>query len=135
MSENKILRSIPHQKQRKSEAPAGETLTVIGSGMEIVGSLESTGLVNVAGRVLGNVNAAGQVRVARGGHVDGDVHAREAVLDGEITGSIVAERVEVQASAVIHGDITASKLIIHEGAVLNVELVPSAPMAQQRGAA
>ncbi len=63
------------------------------------------------------------------------MHAREAVLDGEITGSIVAERVEVQASAVIHGDITASKLIIHEGAVLNVELVPSAPMAQQRGAA
>ena len=135
MSENKILRSIPHQKQRKSETPAAETLTVIGSGMEIVGSLESTGLVNVAGRVLGNVNAAGQVRVARGGHVDGDVHAREAVLDGEITGSIVAERVEVQASAVIHGDITASRLIIHEGAVLNVELVPSAPMAQQRGAA
>jgi cytoskeletal protein CcmA (bactofilin family) len=135
MSENTILRPIPQKKQRKSEASAAETLTVIGSGMEIVGSLESTGLVNVAGRVLGNVNAAGQVRVARGGHVDGDVHAREAVLDGEITGSIVAERVEVQASAVIHGDITASRLIIHEGAVLNVELVPSAPMAQQRGAA
>ena len=134
MSENTILRPIPRTKQRKSEAPASETLTVIGSGMEIVGSLESTGLVNVAGRVLGNVNAAGQVRVARGGHVDGDVHAREAVLDGEITGSIVAERVEVQASAVIHGDITASKLIIHEGAVLNVEVVPSAPVAQ-RGAA
>ncbi len=135
MSENTILRHISQKKQRKSEASAAETLTVIGSGMEIVGSLESTGLVNVAGRVLGNVNAAGQVRVARGGHVDGDVHAREAVLDGEITGSIVAERVEVQASAVIHGDITASRLIIHEGAVLNVELVPSAPMAQQRGAA
>ena len=133
MSKNTIL-PIPQTKQRKSEAPAGETLTVIGSGMEIVGSLESTGLVNVAGRVLGNVNAAGQVRVARGGHVDGDVHAREAVLDGEITGSIVAERVEVQASAVIHGDITASKLIIHEGAVLNVEVVPPAPTAQ-RGAA
>ncbi len=134
MSENTILRPIPQQKKRKSEASAGQTLTVIGSGMEIVGSLDSTGLVRVAGKVLGNVNAAGQVLVARGGHVDGDVHAREAVLDGEITGSIVAERVEVQASAVIHGDITASRLIIHEGAVLNVEVVPQAPTAQ-RGAA
>ncbi len=134
MSENTILRPIPQQKKRKSEASAAQTLTVIGSGMEIVGSLDSTGLVRVAGKVLGNVNAAGQVLVARGGHVDGDVHAREAVLDGEITGSIVAERVEVQASAVIHGDITASRLIIHEGAVLNVEVVPCAPMAK-RGAA
>ncbi|MCZ6858641.1 MAG: polymer-forming cytoskeletal protein [Gemmatimonadetes bacterium] len=134
MSENTIPRPTPQQKKRKSEASAAQTLTVIGSGMEIVGSLESTGLVRVAGKVLGNVNAAGQVMVARGGHVDGDVHAREAVLDGEITGSIVAERVEVQASAVIHGDITASRLIIHEGAVLNVEVVPCAPRAK-RGAA
>ena len=134
MSENTILRPTPGQKKRKSEASERQTLTVIGSGMEIVGSLQSTGLVRVAGKVLGNVNAAGQVLVARGGHVDGDVHAREAVLDGEITGSIVAERVEVQASAVIHGDITASRLIIHEGAVLNVEVVPCAPMAK-RGAA
>ena len=134
MSENTTLRPTPQQKKRKSEASERQTLTVIGSGMEIVGSLDSTGLVRVAGKVLGNVNAAGQVLVARGGHVDGDVHAREAVLDGEITGSIVAERVEVQASAVIHGDITASRLIIHEGAVLNVEVVPCAPMAK-RGAA
>ena len=66
--------------------------------------------------------------------MDGDVYAREAVLDGEITGSIVAERVEVQASAVIHGEITTSKLMIHEGAMLDVQVLPPAPIAQ-RGAA
>ena len=123
MSENTGLLPFRQQKQQKSEASANETVSFIGSGMEIVGSVNSPGVVRVAGTVLGNVKAATQVLVARGGKVDGDVHAREAVLDGEITGSIVAERVEVQSSAVIHGNITASKLMIHEGAWLNCELV------------
>ncbi len=105
-------------------------MSFIGSGMQIVGSVDSPGVVRVAGTILGSVNAT-QVLVARGGKVDGDVHAREAVLDGEITGSIVAERVEVQASAVIHGDIRTSKLMIHEGAVLDVEVGPQAPIAQR----
>ncbi len=129
MSEKTKLLPFPSQKERKSGASESDTVSFIGGGMRVVGSVDSPGAVRVAGTVLGNVNAATQLLVARGGKVDGDVHALEAVLDGEITGSIVAERVEVQSSAVIHGDITASKLMIHEGAVLNVELVP------QQGAA
>ncbi len=134
MREKASLLPFPSKKERESSAPGSDTVSFIGSDMQVVGSMESPGVIRVAGAVLGNVNAAMQVLVARGGKVDGDVHTREAVLDGEVSGSIVAERVEVQASAVIHGDITASKLIIHEGAVLNVEVVPPSSTAQ-RGAA
>ena len=108
----------------KPGAPESETVSFIGSGMHVVGSVDSAGVIKVAGTVLGNVNAARQVLVARGGKVDGDVHAHEAVVDGEISGSIVADRVEVQSSAVIHGDIMTPMLMIHEGAVLDVEVVP-----------
>ena len=134
MREKTSLLPFPSQNQRKSEAPESETVSFIGSGMQIVGSVDSPGVIRVAGTVLGSVSAARQVLVARGGKVDGDVHAREVVLDGEITGSIVAERVEVQASAVIHGDIMTPTLMIHEGAVLDVEVMPQVPLAQ-RGAA
>ncbi len=130
MAEKTSLLSFPLQKHWESEASASETVSLIGSGMQIVGSVDSPGVVRVAGTILGSVNAT-QVLVARGGKVDGDVHAREAVLDGEITGSIVADRVEVQASAVIHGDIQTSKLMIHEGAVLDVEVVPPSSVAQR----
>jgi cytoskeletal protein CcmA (bactofilin family) len=115
-------------------ARESETESFIGIGMHVVGSVDSAGVVRVAGTVLGNVNATRQVLVAHGGKVDGEVHAREAVLDGEIIGSIVAERVEVQASAVIHGDITASTLMIHEGAFLDVELVRQPGVAQREPA-
>ncbi len=134
MAEKTSLLSFPMQKHRESEPSASETVSFIGSGMHIVGSVDCAGVVTVAGTVLGNVSAASQVLVARGGKVDGNVAAREAVLDGEVTGSIVAERVEVQASAVIDGEIRTSKLMIHEGAVLDVDVVPQAPIAQ-RGAA
>jgi cytoskeletal protein CcmA (bactofilin family) len=134
MREKASLLSFPSQKQRKSEAPDSDTVSFIGSGTHVVGTVDCPGAVRVAGSVLGNVNAAMQVLVARGGKVDGDVHAREAVLDGEITGSIVADRVEVQSSAVIHGDITTPKLMIHEGAVLDVVVVPQ-PSVAQRGVA
>ncbi len=134
MSENGGLLPFRQQKQRKSETSPSQTVSFIGSGTRILGSVDCAGVVTVAGTVLGNVNAASQVLVARGGKVNGDVAAREAVLDGEITGSIVAERVEVQASAVVHGEIRTSKLMIHEGAVLDVDVLPQAPIAQ-RGAA
>ncbi len=128
MAEKTSLLSFPLQKHWESEASASETVSLIGSGMQIVGSVDSPGVVRVAGTILGSVNAT-QVLVARGGKVDGDVHAREAVLDGEVTGSIVAERVEVQSSAVIRGEITTPRLMIHEGAVLDVELVPQPRVA------
>lgn len=82
-------------------------VSVIGAGMRVVGRVHSSSVVKVAGTVLGNVSADGQVLVAKGGWVEGDVYVREVVLDGEVRGSVtVEERVEIQESAVIHGDIT-----------------------------
>lgn len=48
------------------------------------------------GTVLGNISAD-QALVMKGGKVNGNVNAREAILGGEVKGSIVVEeRVEVQ---------------------------------------
>jgi cytoskeletal protein CcmA (bactofilin family) len=112
-------------------------VSVIGEGMEVVGSVHSSGVVKVSGTVLGDVSADVQLLVAKGGRVEGDVCGREVVLNGEVCGSVVAEkRVEVQGSAVIHGDITTPRLMIHEGAAVDSDvcMVDSKAVAQ-RGAA
>ena len=63
------------------------------------------GVVRVEGRVNGNVSAGIQVLLAEGGLVEGDLHTKEAVLGGEVRGTVTAEdRVEVQATASVHGD-------------------------------
>jgi len=80
--------------------------------MRIMGNVHCAGVVKVAGTVIGDVSADGQVLVAKGGRVEGDVQAGEAVLNGEVIGPIVADRVEIQASAVIRGEITTSCFMI-----------------------
>ena len=110
------LRIVGANKQRLE-------VSVIGEDMEVVGSVRSSGVLKVAGTVLGDVSADAQLLVAKGGRVKGDVCAREVVLNGEVYGSVVAEqRVELQGSAVIHGDITTPRLMIHEGAAVDSDV-------------
>ena len=99
--------------------------------MRIMGNVHCAGVVKVAGTVIGDVSADGQVLVAKGGRVEGAVQAGEAVLNGEVIGPIVADRVEVQACAVIRGEITTPRFVIHEGAVLDVLVTKPALVEEQ----
>src|SRR5690242_4693889 len=100
------------------DAEAG--LSIIGTGMRVVGDITADGVVKIEGTVVGTVRAARQVLIAKGGEVEGDVIAREAIIGGEVRGAIFAEeRVEVQASSVVHGDIQAKRLLVEEGGEIN----------------
>lgn len=112
-------------------------VSVIDASMRVVGRVHSSSVVTIAGTVLGSVSADDQVIVRKGGRVKGDVEAREVVLNGRVDGSVNArERLEIQASAVVHGDLHAPQLIVHEGAVIHgdVSMVESGTESQ-RGAA
>ncbi len=99
--------------------------------MRVMGDVHCAGVLRVAGTVIGKVSADSQVLVAKGGRVEGAVQAAEAVLNGEVTGPIVADRVEIQASSVIRGEITTSCFMIHEGAVLDVDVTKPALAEEQ----
>src|SRR5213596_1627381 len=95
-------------------------LSIIGAGMRVVGDISADGVVKIEGSVNGTVRAAKQVLVARGGEVEGDVVSREAIIGGEVRGGIYAEeRVELQATSVVHGDISTRKLFVQEGGEIN----------------
>jgi len=52
--------------------------------------------------------------------VEGDVISREAIIGGEVRGSIRAdERIEIQSTSVVHGDIAAKRLLVQEGGEIN----------------
>jgi len=102
----------------QGDAEAG--LSIIGTGMRVVGDITAEGVVKVEGTVVGTVRAGRQVLVAKGGTVEGDVMAREAIIGGEVRGSIHAdERVEIQTASVVHGDIATRRLLVHEGGEIN----------------
>lgn len=101
------------------EQPMGG-LSIVAVGMTVRGDIESNGTVKVEGTVEGHVQAKNQVLVAKGGVVDGDIDAREAVVGGQANGAIRAlERVEIQSGATVNGDITTRRISVAEGGSLN----------------
>ena len=95
-------------------------LSIIASGMRIVGDIESAGVIKVDGHIDGSVSGARQVLIARGGTIHGNVHADEIVIGGLVAGAVVAaERLELQETAVVNGDIETTSIIVLDGAKIN----------------
>jgi cytoskeletal protein CcmA (bactofilin family) len=96
-------------------------LSILSRGIRLTGTLETSGVVRVEGEVEGDLRArGGQVLVAPGGVVQGDVEAALAVIAGDVRGKIVAtELVELKAGSVVHGDITTPRITVEEGGAVN----------------
>src|SRR3989449_285564 len=91
-------------------------LSIIGTGMRVVGDITADGVVKIEGTVVGTVRAGRQVLVGKGGEVEGDVISREAIIGGGGRGSIPAdERVEIPTSCVVDGGNAAQRLLLPEG--------------------
>jgi cytoskeletal protein CcmA (bactofilin family) len=124
-----------------NEKDAVPGLSIIGAGMNVVGDISAEGVVKIEGSVKGTVRAAKQVLVARGGEVEGDVVSKEAIIGGEVRGAIYAEeRVELQATSVVHGDVHTKRLFVQEGGEINGVLrmgedAGHPPQVTSRGAA
>jgi cytoskeletal protein CcmA (bactofilin family) len=105
----------------RNDAPSPEAgLSVIASGMKIVGDIESTGVVKIEGVVEGSVRGARQLLLGRQGTVHGDIRAHEVVIGGTVIGTIVAEeRVEIQGTSSVQGDIHTKSIVVLEGGVIN----------------
>lgn len=104
----------------RGNQPGATGLSIIGLGMTVHGDIETAGIVKIEGIVNGHVTAGQQVLVAKGGQIDGDVDAGEAIVGGSVHGSVrAAVRIEIQAGAVVQGDVATKRISVAEGAVLN----------------
>ena len=108
----------PRTDGRANHAEA--TLSIIAAGMTITGDVESGGVVKVDGRIDGSVIGARQVLLGHGGTIRGNVVADEIVIGGTVDGSVSAhERLELQSTAVVNGDIETKSIVVLEGAKIN----------------
>lgn len=88
--------------------------------MQVVGDCTTDGTLRIEGTVEGTVKAGKAVVVGKEGLVDGHVETQDAVIGGRITGSVqAASRLELQATAVVDGEIRARRMQLEEGAILN----------------
>lgn len=92
----------------------------VGSGGRVDGDVETPTsapdrTVVVEGRVGGSVHAH-RVDVAPGGSIGSGLKANQAFVRGRVTGAIeAADRLILAETAVIEGNVTASRLGLHDG--------------------
>jgi cytoskeletal protein CcmA (bactofilin family) len=117
-----IFTKPPTEKvQMRTDVPPSEAgLSVIAAGMKIIGDIESTGVVKIEGIVEGAIRGARQLLLGRQGTVHGDIRAHEVVIGGTVVGTIIAEeRVEIQGTSSVQGDIHTKSIVVLEGGVIN----------------
>tara|TARA_B100000700_G_C14874870_1_gene775163 strand:+ start:158 stop:622 length:465 start_codon:yes stop_codon:yes gene_type:complete len=78
--------------------------SLIGETLQIEGDLRSSGSVDVAGLINGNVFVSEMV-VTESGSIRGSIESSSIEINGHVEGKIIADAVIIGKSAVIKGDI------------------------------
>jgi cytoskeletal protein CcmA (bactofilin family) len=103
-----------------SRGPAPEptaTECIIGSKTVVKGDITGDETVLVEGTVEGTLSISRDLRVGPGGKVKATVKAHSIVVAGEISGDCQAEqRVHLEATGRLTGNIRAPRVVIVEGA-------------------
>jgi len=126
-------------KKRRLLDAMGEPATIIDHATEIHGEIRSGGHVLVMGTVVGNSDLAGSITLSDGGSWTGTMTAQDIVVAGMVEGDVTArDRVEIRSTARIRGSVTASRIAIGEGAVVDGDLSTTGgrdphPFIEKRG--
>ena len=96
-----------------------EVHTIVGRGATFEGNAHIEGNLWIEGTLHGHITCLGTVTIAQNGSVDASLRARDIVIGGTVKGEVGAEnRVTLQSSARVQGKLSATVLIVEEGAAL-----------------
>jgi len=83
---------------------------------EIEGRYAFKGTLMLNGRIKGDIASTDTLIIGEKGSVTGDIRAGQALISGEVVGSIICtERVELKRTARVYADVEAPLVVIEEG--------------------
>lgn len=109
--------------QRPGSAVADERRVTawIGQGVVVEGKITSTQDLRIDGKVEGTIEVGNHSLIlGANATVKANLVAKSILISGTVTGNITAtERLDVQATASVQGDIRSPRLVVADGATLN----------------
>jgi cytoskeletal protein CcmA (bactofilin family) len=124
----------------------GDEMANIGKSISIKGDLTGNEDLVIEGKVEGKVELPNnQLTIGANGQVKAEINAKGVIVIGRVSGNVRGtERIEIQATGVVEGDVAAPRLLVAEGAVVNGSITmskkegagahPAAPAAPGRPA-
>ena len=94
--------------------------SIVSADLTIRGNLLGKGDIQIEGKVFGRIEA-GNLVVAEGGEVEGDIIAKAVAVSGTVRGSIKAGTVTLSSTARVQGGVLHDVLAIEAGAQLEGE--------------
>jgi len=104
---------IPSDEQTGETGQGGRSH--ICSGSKITGDLNFPGLIEVLGRIDGQLTADAVV-IGEQGEVEGIITARTIAIKGKVKGEITGESVTLHTGSQMSGEITYQQLVVEAGA-------------------
>lgn len=88
-----------------------------GQSIVIKGDISASEDLVIAGRVEGSITLEGRVlALAAGSQVVGQIVAGTVIVSGRVAGTLDAqERLEIQSTAVVEGELTTPTLVVADG--------------------
>jgi cytoskeletal protein CcmA (bactofilin family) len=91
--------------------------TMVGADATLEGNINLDGGLIVYGKIHGNVNTGGPVRIARTAEIVGNITASDIQIGGIVNGNIsVNDRIVLGNQSTVNGDMIYRRLYIEEGA-------------------
>ena len=113
-------RTADSQSPSKSAAEERRVTAWIGQGVIVEGKITSTQDLRIDGKVEGTIDVGHHgLIVGASAAIRANLAARSILISGAVTGNVMAtERIDLQPTASVKGDISAPRLVIADGAVV-----------------
>jgi len=105
------------EKEAEMSEANAEYPTIIGPDASFKGDLRFEKGVRLLGKFEGQIESKGNLLVAEGAQLSGEVKAGNVRVDGEMTGNMEATgKVQLTATAKLEGDLRTARLEVADGA-------------------
>jgi cytoskeletal protein CcmA (bactofilin family) len=90
--------------------------SILSEGFRVEGDISCTGEIHISGSVSGNLTAS-KLTIGEGGSVNGTVEAETAIINGALSGRLVAVNVVLGRASHVTADIVYCSMRIEPGAI------------------
>ena len=114
------------RKRTKTKQNKISSATIITACMEITGNLKGTDTVHIDGKVTGDISVENTLVMGKTGVVIGNVKAKNAIINGEIQGSLTCDSLEIMKTGKLSKLLHVKHLIVDgmiDGEVIGVESI------------
>lgn len=119
-----------NKKAEKLPETRSSSFNLIAAGTEISGDITTTGDLRIDGRITGNVSCTAKLVIGDAGDITGNINCCSGEISGTVQGQVIAkEMLQLNQSALIKGDIEATRFVVEDGASINGRCTTSRSLA------